>query len=118
MDYKYSPIYKYGLLLLIIYMFLKHQKVMTSDKILINSVAIVIFIGIFDYVLIRNHPSLFEQMPNENFEETVSEDDIDDIINSYESSHHEDTNIDQSVMGGGVSTRENKQYYSTDMIYQ
>ena len=60
MNYKYPPIYKYILLLLTIYMFLKHQNIMTDEEILTNSVIIVIFTCIFDYVLINGSPKLLD----------------------------------------------------------
>ena len=57
--YKYPPIYKYGFLLLVIYMFMKYQKIMTNDKLLINSIIITLIILIVDNIIINNHPMLF-----------------------------------------------------------
>ena len=85
MDYKYPPIYKYGLIMLLIFMYFKHQHIMTHDKILTNSIVITCFIAILDYILIRNHPTPLESKnkeAKESFEESFSDDDIEDIINS------------------------------------
>lgn len=83
MQYKYAPIYKYGFLLLTIYTFIKHQKIMTQDKLLLNSVIITIIIGLVDFIIINNHPALFSDEHNENFskssENNVTDTDTDDL---------------------------------------
>ena len=96
MKYKYPPLYKYCLLLLIIYLFLKHQKIIQADKLLINSLIITIIVGIFDYVLIDEHPSLFEHnaitSKSEKFEDLFGdEDDINNIDDQY---YNEDEHYD------------------------
>lgn len=89
MNYKYPPIYKYGLLLLTIYMFIKHQKILPPDKILINSIFITLIVFIYDNIIIKNHPSILLDNSNkkreyiEDFEEELSEDEINTIINSF-----------------------------------
>ena len=65
-EYKYPPVYKYGFLLLTIYMLLKHQKLMTQDKLLTNSIIIILIFGVVDYIIIDNHPSFFYGNPSEN----------------------------------------------------
>lgn len=92
MNYKYPPIYKYGLLLLTIYMFIKHQKILTPDKILFNSVLIVLIIFIFDNVIIKDHPTLLEENKKntnnfdeeDEFENELSDDELEEIIRSYD----------------------------------
>lgn len=59
--YKYPPIYKYSFLLLVIYMLIKHQKIMSQDKLLTNSIIITLIILIIDWIVVENHPSLFEE---------------------------------------------------------
>ena len=100
MNYKYPPIYKYGLLLLTIYMFIKHQKIMTPDKILLNCVLITLIVFIFDSIIIQNHPNLLEDSKEKKIksesddtdeyleENELSDDEINEIIHSY------DTDID------------------------
>lgn len=83
--YKYPPIYKYGFLLLVIYMFLKYQKIMSTDKLLYNSIVIVMIIAITDYIIIDNHPLPFDLDNNNNIKKQKQEfDDVDieEIINS------------------------------------
>jgi hypothetical protein len=56
MHYKQAPIYKYGITLVAIYLFIKHQHIMPNDKILKNTIAIILVMIIMDYILIHNHP--------------------------------------------------------------
>lgn len=93
MNYKYPPIYKYGILLLIVYMFLKHQYIMTSNKLLINSVVITLFVIVLDYILIKNHPGPMENNQEKkkikkNEDATFTDDDIENIINNYDESQN------------------------------
>jgi hypothetical protein len=60
MEYKYSPIFKYIILLICIFMFTKHLKIVTNHQNLIITISIIIMIIIFDYVLIDNHPNLLD----------------------------------------------------------
>ncbi len=55
MEYKFPPICKYGILLVLIFMFLKHQHILPDDKILFNSIMIVLFVIAIDYIIIKNH---------------------------------------------------------------
>lgn len=124
MNYKYPPIYKYGLLLLTIYMFIKHQKIMTSDKILLNSVLITLIMFIFDNIIIYNHPNLLDDSKekktradvddtNEDLENELSDDEINDIIHSY------DTDIDSRSGKQQINInmrRPQHEYYDTNMI--
>lgn len=84
-SYKYPPIYKYSFLLLIIFMFFKHQKILSQEKILINTILITLFVGFIDHVMIENHPNLFyikefhqHRSYHNNTHDTI--DDIDDIL--------------------------------------
>jgi hypothetical protein len=90
MNYKYPPIYKYGLFFIAIYMFLKHQQLMTPDKLLVNSVVIALMIAIIDYIIIDNHPGIFEKKQQksnvENFKEEINDQEIEEIINAYDMS--------------------------------
>lgn len=111
MNYKYPPIYKYGILLLAIYMFLKHQKIMTAEKLLTNSLLITIMIGILDYILISNHPTLFEtknlNSDKENFDKLFDED-SEKIIESYDVSilddlEEDNDDYDMNININGIS---------------
>lgn len=79
MTYKYPPIYKYGFLLLVVYMLMKHQKIMSQDKLLTNTIIITLIVGFVDFVIINNHPFLFNDN-SESFEDSDVEysDDFDD----------------------------------------
>lgn len=133
MDYKYPPIYKYGLIMLLIFMYFKHQRIMSHDKILTNSIVITCFVAILDYILIRNHPTPLESKQNkeskESSEEKFSDDDIEDIINSYDEESENDQGDDREMFNPHVAPRvssyeprsdkrrNERQYYSTDNMY-
>ena len=143
MNYKYPPIYKYGLLFLVIYMFMKHQKILTQDKLLLNAVMITLLIFVFDSVMIKNHTSLLENsIDNTKLShkkskhiDNISDDDLDEIINSYDVSieeelqrdnvHNNDSNdngniqvnIRRNRMNGQNERQNERQYFSTDLMY-
>ncbi len=124
MNYKYPPIYKYGLLLITIYMFVKHQKIMSPDKILLNSVLITLFVFIFDNIIIKEHPNLLENIKEQKykedsednsdfFENELSDDEINEIINSY------DTDIDSKKprqININMRRENSPNYFDSDMI--
>jgi len=90
MKYKYPPVYKYGLLLLTIYMFLKHQKILTSEKILINSVLIILIFFIFDNIIIDQHPNLLEDNKNINTDESI------DIYDEFDNNFDDDNDFEEN----------------------
>ncbi len=90
MDYKYPPIFKYIILLLCIFMFIKHLKIMSNKDDLILSISILFIIIVFDYIIIDEHPNLLDNY-NEKFakidlEEEINDKDIEEIINTYDES--------------------------------
>ena len=58
MDYKYPPVYKYIILLILITTFLRYYKVLTKENFLVIAGIFTYMSFIFDYILIENHPSL------------------------------------------------------------
>lgn len=91
MEYKYSPIYKYIILLICIFMFIKHLKIMINQQNLMITITIIIMVMIFDYVLIEKHPNLFSLskkeenfLSSENIGDTISKDEIDEILENYD----------------------------------
>lgn len=110
MNYKYSPIYKYGILFVVIYMFLKYQRIIPNDKLLLNSIVITLIIVMFDYMFIDEHPFIFgedetqeveEHYENENENKIETDEtnanDIEEIINSYDSSIEQELYNDQNI---------------------
>ena len=75
MIYSYPPIYKYCFLFLIIYMFIKHQKIMLPNVLLLNTIFFILFVVLIDYILIEDHPYPFvtENTDDELFEEFEEE---------------------------------------------
>jgi hypothetical protein len=68
MDYKYPPIYKYIILLILITTFLRYYKVVTKENFLLIAGIFTYMVFIFDFILIKNHPSLLTETQNENFD--------------------------------------------------
>ena len=60
MNYKYPPIYKYILLLILFTTFLKYYKVITKENYLLVVSIFVYMVFVFDYMLIDKHPNLFD----------------------------------------------------------
>ena len=60
MNYKYPPIYKYILLLILFTTFLKYYKVITKKNYLLVVSIFVYMVFIFDYMLVDKHPNLFD----------------------------------------------------------
>jgi serine/threonine protein kinase len=61
MEYQYYPIIKHITYFILIYLFLRHQKIMANDILLINSVILTLFMIIVDHMFINNHPSPFDK---------------------------------------------------------
>lgn len=126
MNYKYPPIYKYGLLFLVIYMFMKHQKILPQDKLLLNAIMIILIFFIFDNIIINNHPSLLEDVisntkkKNDDFDD-ISDDELDDIINSFDMNiESELSNDDRQINVRNTRKsppQQQRQYYDTTMVY-
>ncbi len=74
MDYKYPPIYKYVILLILMTTFLKYYDQITKENYLVICAIFTFMIFIFDYVLIRNHPILFEDKNNNEINDDNHED--------------------------------------------
>ena len=67
MKYRYIPIIKYLILIICVFLFIKHSQIVSLDKNLFISTAITIITIILDYMLIENQPSMFEE-PVETFD--------------------------------------------------
>ena len=61
MNYKYPPVYKYIILLIVITSFLRYYKVVTKENFLVIAGIFTYMTFVFDYVVIRNHPTLFTE---------------------------------------------------------
>ncbi len=73
MDYKYPPIYKYIILLILITTFLRYYKVITKENFLLIAGIFTYMVFIFDFILIRNHPALLSENQTENFGDVVQD---------------------------------------------
>ena len=70
MEYKYHPIFKYLAFFIITYMFLRHQKIMANDLLLLNTFIVTIFLIILDYGFIHNHLTLIQPLSDQYFDST------------------------------------------------
>lgn len=109
MNYKHPPIYKYALLLICVYMLLKHQKLMSADKLLINSIIITCIIAIFDYILIEGHPKPLESKTEKEDYDDLFEEDDEKIINNYDVSILDDleTELEENDIGDTIELNVN-----------
>lgn len=102
MKYKYSPIFKYIVLLLAIFMFIKHTKILTNNNIFLISISILAIVMVFDYTIIDKHPNLLINSDEiEEFDDNIiTNEDIQSIIDNYDPSDaindlDDDDNLDQ-----------------------
>ena len=73
MNYKYPPIYKYILLLILFTTFLKYYKVITKENYLLVVSIFVYMVFIFDYMLVDKHPNLFDDKIDINIDNKKKE---------------------------------------------
>ena len=72
MYYKYPPVYKYIILLILITTFLKYYKIITKENYLLIASVFAYMVFVFDYVLIEEHPKLFDESSvSENSKKTI-----------------------------------------------
>ena len=67
MEYKYHPVLKHLTYFIIIYLFLRHQKLMNNEILLINSIILTLFIIILDHVFILGHLTPFDSLADQYF---------------------------------------------------
>jgi len=108
-QYKYPPIYKYGFVLLTVYMFLKHQKIMPKEKLLINSILITALFVLVDYIIIENHPKPFNDITTTVVKDSSQEGKylFNDEFLDYELDDEEDPQIKVTVNRGKYPTSPN-----------
>lgn len=73
MEYRYSPIYKYIVLFIVIFLFFKHQKIIQDDLAIVNAIIITLMLVTFDYILIKDHPGPFKSTKEDFDSDTDSE---------------------------------------------
>jgi hypothetical protein len=114
MKYKHPPIFKYIFLLICIFMFIKHLKIMVNHQNLMISLSILSMITVLDFILIDNHPNLLGNDEVEDFiashisEDIITNDDIDDILND----------IDINNIQDDLNSDEQQEYPNTHALYQ
>jgi hypothetical protein len=128
MEYKYPPIFKYIILLLCIFMFIKHLKIMVNHQNLMITISIIIMVMIFDYILINNHPDLLgneNKNENENFIESsllndpIIDKDIDDILENYNTDDLEkELNNDEDLQNLEYPNYKEKAFYQLPTDYR
>jgi len=68
MEYKYHPALKHLTYFVIVYLFLKHQNIMSTEILLANSVVLTLFILILDHIFISGHLTPFESLDDQYFD--------------------------------------------------
>lgn len=69
MEYKYHPAFKHIIYFIISYMFLRHQKLMNNELLLMNTIILTLFIIILDHLFISGHITPFEPLTYEYINE-------------------------------------------------
>jgi hypothetical protein len=69
MEYKYHPAFKHLTYFIITYMFLRHQKIMNNELLLVNTIILTLFIIILDHLFISGHITPFEPLTYEYIDE-------------------------------------------------
>src|SRR5205809_935028 len=75
MEYRYPPLYKYAVLFLILFLFLRYYRQITPDKYLLIAILVTLLVATLDYMFVYEHPSLISTS-----EEEFNADDLDDIL--------------------------------------
>ncbi|AYV81217.1 MAG: hypothetical protein Harvfovirus21_14 [Harvfovirus sp.] len=75
MEYRYPPLYKYIIIFVIIFLFLRYYKNITPDKYLWIAVFITLLVILLDYMLINSHPNVMH-----NGDDTETFDDLTDLL--------------------------------------
>lgn len=70
MEYRYHPIYKYIAFYIILYAFIRHQKIMENNVLLVNTFFITIFVMIVDQMFISNNLTIFQPLSDQYFDST------------------------------------------------
>ena len=104
MEYRYHPIYKYIAFYIILYAFLRHQKIMENNVLLVNTFFITIFVMIVDQMFIANNLTIFQTLSDQYFDSTpmsvvkqelYEEFNDDDVTKNIESDLDEDEDEDK-----------------------
>ena len=69
-EYRYHPIYKYIAFYIILYAFLRHQKIMENNVLLVNTFFITIFVMVVDQMFIANNLTIFQPLSDQYFDST------------------------------------------------
>jgi hypothetical protein len=69
MEYKYHPVFKHITYFIISYMFLRHQKLMNNELLLVNAIILTLFLIILDHLFISGHITPFEPLTYEYINE-------------------------------------------------
>ena len=77
MEYRYPPLYKYIILLLIIFLFLIYYKCIDQNNYLYIAIFFTLVVILLDYMLIDNHANIID---SETHTELFDQNDLDEIL--------------------------------------
>lgn len=69
MEYKYHPAFKHLVFFVIVYLFLRHQELMSNELLFINSIIITVFLIILDHLFIHNHLTPLQSLSDQYFDD-------------------------------------------------
>ena len=89
MEYRYPPLYKYIIIFVIVFLFLRYYNYITPDKYLWIALFVTILIILLDYMIISDHPNVMHNREDELFDELA------EILDFNDSDNNSDNNSDK-----------------------
>jgi len=111
MEYRYHPIYKYIAFYIILYAFLRHQKIMENNVLLVNTFFITIFVMIVDQMFILNNLTIFQPLSDQYFDSTpmsVVKQELDEIPIDNDEVKNIESELDEEKPKKKKKTKKNK----------
>lgn len=78
MEYRYPPLYKYVVLFIILFLFLRYYKQITPDKYLLVAILVTLLVVALDYMMIFDHPAIITTEEKFTLDDPDDLDDLDD----------------------------------------
>jgi ABC-type antimicrobial peptide transport system permease subunit len=106
MEYRFAPIYKYLVLVVIFFLFMSYYKTITNEKYLPIVLIFVIVMFIVDHMSMLNHPHLTSDKKEQIYDELMEE--------GMENIDDDDYNEEEDEEMMDDDEKPNKRYYNND----
>jgi hypothetical protein len=71
MEYKYHPLFKHIIFFIIIYAFLRHQRLMNNEHLILNSFVLTLVMVFLDHMFIHGHISPLQSLSEQYIDEDI-----------------------------------------------